>query len=484
MAAQQAHDILSGGKKTMTRISKKSKKTNFKNSMQRLEQILLERIQAGVYPMGSTLPKISQFVEEFRVSRDTVCKTLQTLEKKGVTQKLGRQYVAGTLSHFLQPSTVNREKYVLIVQCEPGAFQNLLVNKWTAAFGNTFLREMSWNSYQPIPIHASHASLSPLDKNVPAGRKDIISMVEKLRDKLAGFLVIGIAWDFAQKGGENLDDLISWLCSFSKPVIWFDAMDAGGHYQNEFGVVNKMHKICRKPHVARYFTRFHLDELAACKLALEVLQKRGGIKNIAIPLLPVWRTKKWSWQNQRLDLLRKAALDMGFDVTFHVKNIPSELSQFDWKNFSLPRLIKVLNNHEHLQPLLKDAKELFSGADSRLGNKKKEKMLFMVGAFANIFSSSEIDCIMALNDEASNFFCRWCEWKGFDLLAKKTIISFDGDLEKLYPFRVSSVDFGFDSLAHRAFHQIAGSFSESRGKKNSVASIPRVTQMYTILSKQ
>ena len=73
------------------------------------EQIVL-RIQNGIYPQGSVIPKEFELMSEFGVSRNTVRQALQELESEGCLQRRRRW---GTI--VCTPSGIHSRKIALFL---------------------------------------------------------------------------------------------------------------------------------------------------------------------------------------------------------------------------------------------------------------------------------------------------------------------------------------------------------------------------------
>jgi DNA-binding LacI/PurR family transcriptional regulator len=92
----------------------------------------------------------------------------------------------------------------------------------------------------------------------------------------------------------------------------------------------------------------------------------------------------------------------------------------------------------------------------------------------------EQTCILALNDHMAHAYCRRWELLGGSPSNIRQLVSFDDCLDVLFPYQVSSVNFGFDLLGYKAFHFLLDDIPIDVGRYRSIDAVPRLSHRHTI----
>ncbi len=438
---------------------------------ERLYRVFISEIQEGILASGSALPKIAVAAREHRTSRATVCRTYERLRQEGLVHRRGRQNIVGNDGPRHVVGTETRERCVIVVQRHPNAFRDMMVHRWTRDFAMSFIREMSLIGGRAIPVSADmmkDASARGLD-----GRSGIANLVTELGDRCIGFLVAGQAWFYSTESFVELHELISRLCTFNRPVVWFDSMDAAGHYRNEKGTREKIHGILHKPHVRKRFARCHFDECGALRLVARALTQ-AGYNALRIPQLSVPTPHNWSWVDQRCDLLKsvieKEASSLKLEIETPKVNprdtIGSVLRRLDGSQEEIrERYLRKYHEAVHVQ---------FHQLP------QEHRYILELSLLAEFVKPPAGTCVLALNDHMAHAYCRRWELLGGSPSDIRHLVSFDDCLDILFPYQVSSVNFGFDLLGYKAFHFLLDDIPIDVGRYRSIGAVPRLSHRHTI----
>ena len=100
-----------------------------------------------------------------------------------------------------------------------------------------------------------------------------------------------------------------------------------------------------------------------------------------------------------------------------------------------------------------------------------------LGAF---LARSDTTAILAPNDEHARMFYRWLMMAGIRVPEDLSLLSFDDLVESAYPYTISSINFGFDSLGYTAFHALLGDIPLKVDKWKSIEAKSRINHFATI----
>jgi DNA-binding transcriptional regulator YhcF (GntR family) len=440
------------------------------DAVERLYRIIMSEIQEGIRAAGSSLPKVGIMAQERRTSRVTVCRTYERLRREGLVHRRGRQTIVGNANPIRAIGIQPKEKCVIVVQYHSNAFKDMMVHRWSRDFAFAFIREMSLIGGRAIPVSASETGAN--DTHYSSKRK-IADLVTELGDRCIGFLVAGEAWFYSTTGFIELHELISWLCTFGRPVTWFDSMDAAGNYRNEKGTRDKIRGILAKPHVRSRFVRCRFNERGAMKIVAQSVSQ-AGYTTLRIPHLSVPEPHKWSWADQRCDLLRAVVEEEGFPLTLEVRKFEHDINE------PVESVLKKMSASES------PVREYFLSnfrrpIDTEFYRVPSDLRYMLELSFLSDFVTPRAGvCFFALNDHMAYAYCRRIEILGRSPSRIRSLVSFDDCLDVLFPYQVSSVNVGFDLLGYKAFHFLLGDIPLRIGRSRSIDALARITHLHTL----
>jgi len=447
-------------------------------SEESLYQRLRVRIESGVYPTGQPLPKFEYLTGAEHVSVRSVARAYRRIERDGLVYRKGRTRYVGAPLSVDGLGLERHRKCVLIVQPNEATWNNFVAAPWTMAFAHSFLREMSLYGVEPLAaLVRSRTEKSPYSIT-PAGKGSISRLAARLNDRLLGILVVNHGWtthdiDFTRKSIEYSE----WLCAFGKPVVFFDHMVSA---QEEF-FGPEMHAMLKRsletPEVKRCFTRCYMDAFGVTSLAILTMH-RYGHRTIGYPMPytpPAWMTV-------RRDFLRLSNEKLGLSVRIldAIDCPPLFDTQEDvMLSVALSVLSRIDRPFAHSVIKVIEAMGDPATPIGTLTADQKEVMVLTahLGAFC---INPAFTAIIAPNDEHARMFYRWFLVAGIRIPKDISLLSFDDRVESSYPYTISSINFGFDSLGFTAFHTMLGDIPVKADKWLSVAAKCRINHYATI----
>jgi DNA-binding LacI/PurR family transcriptional regulator len=92
----------------------------------------------------------------------------------------------------------------------------------------------------------------------------------------------------------------------------------------------------------------------------------------------------------------------------------------------------------------------------------------------------DLTALIVPDDRRARHLCEWLTITGIELPREMTVVSFDARCASVYPYSVSSVDFGLDHLGYQAFHAITRDVSLYPDASRSLAGRCRLNHLGSI----
>lgn len=137
--------------------------------------------------------------------------------------------------------------------------------------------------------------------------------------------------------------------------------------------------------------------------------------------------------------------------------------------------------HRTIKPILDSLKQKYA-LDVGLMDvgRHDRRVLYITSSLSKAVIEQNATAVIAPNDECANVICHWLGAAGIHFPADVSVVSFDDNLARQYPFAISSVNFGFDRLGYLAGHCIMGDLSVRVGGGRSVAAMPTLNHTGSI----
>jgi len=437
-------------------------------AVDRCAGLIMAMIQSGRIKHGEMMPKVGSLASELHMAIDTVCRACHTLQEQGYIHRKGRHFHVGARDDVRARPSGQTAKCLLLLHLNAKKWQASLSHHWSSPFFASFMRETTNMGICPVLAHMEEGHTLP---DIASGRSQIQRTIEKLGDRCIGILVAVNASDVQAALDESLGGWISWLVSLKKPVLWFDIDENGdrGPFAEEYRrLVARLKKSDR-------FVRCAFSGLALDTLVLTQLAQQGH-RNIGLP----WSGKQYSWLTGRIAGLRRAAQRLPWKLTLTSCNDIEPLLRIK-PDTSVGAVLDVLSREPAMSKLadLLEATHKTSARFDHLPDADKEliTMIALVGPF---LTAHPVTALISLSDRMAGRLYRWLSDAGIDVPKKMSIISYDDRIETLYPYAISSVNFGFDNLAFRGFHALLGDLAIRPDKNRTITVAPRLNHTATL----
>jgi DNA-binding transcriptional regulator YhcF (GntR family) len=447
-----------------------------------------KNIDEGLYPQGTTLPKISFFVAKFSVANRTVAKAFRILEGENILYRKGRYWVVGYPPPSPSENVPRQPPVLLLFQLNEYSWQNLSSGGRNQKFCTAFEREAESHGFQIVPVFIQPPTL--LQDVFPFGEKALLETIRSIGPRYYGILIAVRFHDFMQ-----FDSLVPRLLKFDKPVVWFDPYNTGSNIR--YG--------------SKQFSRCSCSETQVIELAVTFL-KDAGHRRVVYPQM--WREKS-DWRQRRGEKIVSIAARHGVSVERIINPFIQDIDYHTaapWMHSNLLDLVRngtdemrelarMLQGHLDDEPLARmftdstgtglnfpynDIMHLFSTVHPSTPPNLEEHTLalgsFFFAAQLHVLPEPEtVTAIIAPVDFDAYHFYFWLRRAGLAVPQRYSLLSFENMFTPLpFPLPITSVDFGFNYLGYAAFHLLFDDMHIRRDRKGSVYSMPRIIRRGSI----
>jgi len=443
-----------------------------------LYQRLRSRIESGAYPSGQPLPKFEYLTRSEHVGVRTVVRAFRRIERDGLVYRKGRTRFAGAPGSNDTLGTHGLRRCVLILQPNDATWDEFAMTSWTMPFAHSFMHEMSLYGVEPVAALERTRNQRHVSDGTPSGKLEIARFANRLGDRLLGILIVNRGWtvhdaEFTRKSLAYSE----WLCGFGKPVVLFDHLVSAQEQFFDRRMRAMLSGLLEMPGVKRHFTRCYQDIFTSLNLAILILH-RDGHRTVGYPTP---RTME-PWMAIRGKYLR----DSGGQADPPVRVLDSTDCPplFDMQgSATLRSALSALSSIKlpfarRMTRTISAMGEPSTTIDTLAADQKESlELTAYLGAF---LASPDVTGIVAPNDEHARLFYRWSRTVGLQIPEDLSLLSFDDRVESAYPYTISSINFGFDSLGYTAFHAMLGDIPVKTDTWRSVAAKCRINHYATL----
>jgi DNA-binding transcriptional regulator YhcF (GntR family)/DNA-binding LacI/PurR family transcriptional regulator len=400
----------------------------WQSSTDRIHDTIRGRIADGKYQSGKPLPKTEALAASEGVSRVTLSRALKRLEKDHLVHRVRARWHTGA-----NPPSAIVSQSVHLSSDGPPVVLVLISDQasWMEALRPSFIFRFMGPFSDELFSHGVHLQLKPRRTYMPHNAtyarvpfEEVASTVRGLGARYRGALIQCTTPD-----SEQLDEWITSLARFNRPVVYFDYADRGSH-------------LTRTSLSSKNYFRLFQDEAAACELAVDELLRRGH-RTVAVQ-----RTARFEWGARRIERIEQAASRAGRPLRVVVSGDAEPEWGYagghnDMHHFTTTvyRQIGFGSDYDDREPV----------ADTRFRN----HLLSRAASLAEVLTSSGSTALLSLNDHMSREQYFWLKALGAALPRHLSLVSFDNTPESaLFPF--ASIDWGFGRLACLAAHIMIG----------------------------
>jgi hypothetical protein len=280
----------------------------------------------------------------------------------------------------------------------------------------------------------------------------------------------------ARAPGEDIFELLRSLCAIGAKVAWLDRYDSCRPQEVWQGPAIYRGLIAQKGISERLF-RCHMAEMRSVRTTFSALYQAGH-RVIGVPNTG----KNPPWLRHRLAHLALGAREAGrglrvilqsecaplFEMTDRTTGgeLASRMdaARFPFLVFARSIALQRENAHTPLARMSQDVRHLLC-VTARLGA---------------MIARHNPTALIAPDDQRAHDCYRWLLAANIPVPARMSLVSFDDNLDKLYPYPISSVNFGFDYLGYACFHALLGDRTVRMDRWNSIGAQPRINHTGTI----
>jgi len=408
-------------------------------SADQMYRIIKHGIVDGTYRMGTPLPKIYSFMQEHGYSRLTVSRALIRCAREKLAHKARNRWYAGPLPSrhaSFSVASPNNPVVLFLVQ-NPQAYYADFSEPFTSRFIMLFLDEILRCGIQAAPALRSKDPREVL--MIPAGISEVRAMIRSLGVRYRGTLIMCIF-----PVVEKIDEWISMLLTFDKPVVWFDYAGAGA-------ALTRMSVSPGK----RYY-RLYQDEDAAVRCALNALAHQGH------RTIGVHAGEVSDWSRRRTGRIRRQAV--GMSPPLHIA-AAGDAAEESWQ---------FVRSRGQGAPYSADPLQFGFAAGPGVPGQSAESpagaLIRQAPSLARLVREHGPTALIALNDIMAREYYYWFTALGIDIPGDISLVSFDNiPASMLLP--VSTVDFGFERLGYLAAHIIIGDMPVSADRSGNLPGV-------------
>jgi DNA-binding transcriptional regulator YhcF (GntR family) len=444
---------------------------------QSLYRTIRSRIESGEYPAGEPLPKVIYLARSEHIATKTVCRVYRKLTRDGLVYRHGRMLVVGKPESRLTLREQRERRTLLIIHFETPTWGSLAQHWWSQPFAKSFTSEMALYGIAPRPaVMRMPADRTPAPA-IPCGEAEILECIRQLGGRLMGILVIHPGWTALQESAFDLFTFMQTLCELDKSVVLFDPYNecwVKGLFPREITAYERM--LAHEP-IRKRFVRCYIDTPGAPRIALEQLHSQGhrvlGFSGLGHDDL---------WIRMRLNDLNAIGREMSPEI--RIISDRSRPPLFDIsESMTIGDVLRLLEPAQS-PPIQKARNALgdrFPVAATYASLPEKDKNLVQCTArLGAMVVHDRITAAIAPYDPFACVYYDWLAMAGISVPDEMSLISFDDRIENLYPYTISSVNFGFEGLGYMAFHVLRGDIPVKVDDRRSIGAICRINHQATL----
>lgn len=422
---------------------------------------LFSNITNGIYKKGDVLPKRFVLRIECGVSDRSLGIALKQCLSENLIHKKGKHWIVG-------PSwgTSNQpiHNHIILIIQPKDYYWSSLSNSRSSCFVSSFSEQAFIHKCTLVPCNIHSKTTSPAI--LYCGIDKILSFVNNAGSRYQGTLVVG-----QPEEASELFDLINYLLSFKKPVVWFDRKEI----------------ISCPFHKRTNFFHAHFSEKRIAAAAITQLVTYGHKNAGFVTYLPaVPGVALNSWILERIKLLKSTYKQYDGSIITIIDCIHDLLAS---PNESIAVRFQEIDNVKTGVPwkIVNYIKQQFLSQkasytfDEYLYCAEKFKSLVekclhseAVGEFFSmliepfvILLHPGIKTIIFSNDQSAQTMLFHLKKIAIDISKEYSLLSFDNVLDfTLLP--IDSVDIGGTNLGYRVFHAIMGDIPIEKNSNHEI----------------
>lgn len=438
----------------------------------RLFSIIEKEILQGNLKAGSFLPKHKYYVTQYNFSTRSVQKAYELILEKKIAYRKGRQIIIGKEPEILVSYAQTRNAIVIVSQ-STHEWSKICTDAYYDSFGQTIISECKRFNVDLNYIYVQPSKFPIFD--APSGVTQYKRIIKNLGPHYRGTLVTCSLSHF--------DDLSYWLSAAietKRPIIFLNTLNLQNDSLSNASNIYQL-------------------KMSEYELTYQAIQYLYNFGHRSIGFL---KNKQVPWVLERENSLRKVCEK--FDG---IKFFSYQASPHEWKYPENENVFRTIDSiislnlpivNKSIEFLLENKNELISKYQDYYDAKghkydgiaaisstpdsiqKIDKIYYpslsIVHAAISLYPvfKEDITAVIAPNDlSARGMHYSWIRNLGIKIPKDLSIISFD-NFYRYYPFPLTTVDPGFNSLGYAAFHTIIGDIPIEKDRRNQIWAKPEV----------
>ncbi len=412
------------------------------SSEKRLFSKIKAAIEDGTYQVGSSLPKQDFFLLSENVGYNTIGAAYKLLSNEKLIHKQGRRWIVGPIRKKESPHVFSRKSdapAILIITPWEFSMHGFFTSVHTIPFITVLGTELLRFGFKQHHLAMNHRPIGSMD--VESRLSETRALIRSLGSRYKGALVHH-GFVFESQHFSDLDAWIPELCSFKKPVVFFDSTGTSHH-------------VSRKRYGLRdTLFRPYFDEYGAIEAALQTLVSLGH-RTIGAPRVP---TRGDRWMRQRISRTEEIAARM--------KERPEIVTAEIIEEFWHRKIIKRSGpSSEFTERLARDIREQH-GDISPNPCDLRDALFSHTPSLASLLGNG-VTAVLAPGDYIAYEFYQWLLTAGFRIPKDISLVSFDNSPESATR-PVATIDFGFGRLGYLAAHLLIDDIPIQTGRYGEI----------------
>jgi DNA-binding LacI/PurR family transcriptional regulator len=271
---------------------------------------------------------------------------------------------------------------------------------------------------------------------------------------------------------------MAWFCSVGVPIALFDDNDSASLYHRPGDFTKGFLNTIQNPTSRKRIVRCHYSRDMGMRLAVDTLREYGHTSGALVNCLPTFA----DWVHHRAYRLRYAARSLG--VSFSVYESRGYVGSLATApdDMTVGQFAGSLRTKGGPCEAIRDSSVIRDRSDLPMEALKTRPRMPVNAALALIhaLSAHRTTAVIAPNDVLGNLYHHVLDKAGVRIPEDISLISFDANPVDMYPYSLTSVDFGFDYLGYQAFHYFLGDRRVPIRKHRSLPGLCRLTHTLTV----
>lgn len=432
-----------------TETDKPVKSLHSKSKSGDLYEFLRGEIEKGTFRIGKQLPQLKYFAHDRNLALQTIRKSYEMLEKRGVIHREGKSWIVGSVQNRVQAEWNNE---ILVLRRNLDDWFKISESLEFRDFAQAFDREAVNFKTILYTLTATPTSGALAE----SGKTEVLAKIRKLGNRYLGTLIVG--------NFENRDELASWvnlLESFKRPIVHLEQeqntiLDSIKSPElTKYSISSKVAsdaivKICQTNghRSAACFADKESDNSCFWNSVLTKVYNEEGIKAIQFPEIDnLLDQLERSWLRKRIEALAK-------------------------KEPLFNKLISILIEREGSKSV--DHVELLERCIRSKAGKFHSDLYALTPLMFWLLYKSDSKIIIAPSGYKARLCYHWLRIAGVKIPKEVSLLAYGNGWMSSLP--VSNIRIGLDNLGYKAFHRIAGTMPMSSVKQNMTAEIEYVNR--------